>query len=219
MRLGHGQVELAHDHPGLRDEHRLPLLLLCALGFILVYRCLRHHGPRLAVQRPYRFPRVQGPLSHDPHDFLHQRRMDIERDFLHPGGHLQHLLVGEGILVPTSARLLDNLLRDVDRHRLYKGSGQQADRPSPVANNREAVDRGFRSWPTLVFRLRAAAAIEIHLQPLAPVHLMDPSHIFRRPQKRKCHPALCLFSGIRLRWEMFARDLHHPIPPVVGGRY
>ena len=121
--LGHGQVKLAYHHPGLRDEHRLPLLLLCAVSLVLVYRSLRHHGFRLSVQRPYRFPRMQDSRRYERHNSLHQRRMDVEGDLLHSGGHVQYPLVGKGILVPTPTRLLDNLLRDVDRHCVYEDSG------------------------------------------------------------------------------------------------
>ena len=219
LRPGHGQAKLAHHRLGLRDEHRLPLLLFCALGFVLVHRCLRHHGFWLSVQRPYRLPRMQDPLRNERHHFLHQRRMVVEGDLLHSGGSMQHPLVGEGVLVPASARLLDSLLWDVDRRRIYEGSGQQADRPSTVVGNRQAVDRDFSGWPPLVFRLRAATAIEIHLQPLAPIHFMDPGRLFRHPQERQLHSSVRLFPGVRIRREMFARDLHHAIPPVVGGGY
>ena len=145
--------------------------------------------------------------------------MDVEGDLLHPGGYMQHPLVGEGILVPTSARLLDRLLRNADRHRVYEGSGQQTDRSSPVVNNREGVGRDLHGWYTLVFRLRTAAAIEIYLQPLAPLHFMDTGHLFRHPQERQCHSTICHFSSVRVRWEMFARNLHHAIPPLVGCGY
>ena len=145
--------------------------------------------------------------------------MDTEGDLLHSGGYMQHPLVGEGILFPTSARLLDNLLRDVDRNRTHESSRQQGDRPSPVADDFEGVDRDFRAWYPLVFRLRTAAAIKIHLQPLAPIHLMDPGHLLRHPQERQCHSTVRLFSGVWVCGQMFARDLHHAIPPVVGGGY
>ena len=46
---GYGQIELTHHRPCIRDEHRLPFLLLCAVGFILVYRRLRHDGVRFSV--------------------------------------------------------------------------------------------------------------------------------------------------------------------------
>ena len=48
--LGHGQAELAYRSPRVRDEHRLPFLLLRAVGLILVHHRLRHHGFRLSVQ-------------------------------------------------------------------------------------------------------------------------------------------------------------------------
>ena len=121
--LGYGQVELAHHHTGLRDEHRLPLLLLCPASIILVYRCLCHHGYWLSVQRPYCFPLIQSARRHEHHDFVHQRRVDFEGDILHPGGYVQCPLVSEGIFVSTSTRLLDNLLWDVHRHCVYEGSG------------------------------------------------------------------------------------------------
>ena len=47
---GHGQAELAYHHPRIRDEYRLPLLLLRAVGLILVHGRLCHHGFRLPVQ-------------------------------------------------------------------------------------------------------------------------------------------------------------------------
>lgn len=48
--LGHGQAELAYHNPSIRDEYRLPFLLLRTVGLVLVHRRLRHHGFRLSVQ-------------------------------------------------------------------------------------------------------------------------------------------------------------------------
>ena len=46
---------------------------------------------------------------------------------------------------------------------------------------------------------------------------MDPDHLIRHSQKRQCHPAVRLFSNVQVHREMFARDVHHTVPPVDGG--
>jgi len=45
---------------------------------------------------------------------------------------------------------------------------------------------------------------------------MDPDHLVRHSQERQCYPTVCLFSNVRIHREMFARDVHHPIPSVDG---
>lgn len=86
-----------------------------------------------------------------------------------------------------------------------------------MAGRREGVDRGLRDWYTLVLRLRTSATLEIHLQPLAPVHFMDSDHLVRHSQKRQRHPTVWLFSNVWIHWEMLARDIHHAISSVDGG--
>jgi len=217
--LGHGQAELAYHNPGIRDEHRLRLLLLRPTGLLLVHRRICHHGLRVSVQRSHNIPCMQGPRRYDRHDFRHPGRMDIEGDLLHSRRYMQHQLVGKGILVPTSARLLDHLLWNVDRHCVHEDSRQQADGSPPVADSCEGVNRRFRSWYTLVLRLRTPATLKIYLQSLAPVHFMDPDHLIRYSQKRHHYSTICHFSNVWVRREMFARDVHHTVPPVVGGGY
>ena len=117
---------------------------------------------------------------------------------------MQHQLVGKGILVPTQTRLLDNLLWDVGRHCVHENSGPQANGPPPVANHREGVNRMFRDCPSLVLRLRTFPTLEIYLQPLAPIYFLDPDHRVRHSQERQCHPAVGLFSNVRVHRKMLA---------------
>lgn len=88
-----------------------------------------------------------------------------------------------------------------------------------MADYREGVDWDFTGWYILVFRLRTVPAIEIRLQPLAPIHFVDSGHLFHNTQERQRHSTVCFFPGVRIHRKVFARDIHHPIPPVVGGGY
>ena len=86
-----------------------------------------------------------------------------------------------------------------------------------MAGGCEGVDREFRGRSPLVLRIRTLTTVEIHLQPLAPLHFVASGHFVRNSPERQFHPTVYLLTDVRIRREMFAGDVHHAVPPVVGG--
>ena len=215
-RHGHGSTQFALGRPPLHHEHRLRLLLLCAVGLVVVHDHFRDHACGSPIQRQTRIPVAENHYLGCPGRYLYEAGMDYGEDIRGLEGCLRHSMVGQRVVVPCVSGSLHRLRRHALLLRLYQDQGIAMAGQTLVRHGQKHFDWCLDVSLCLVLLVPALASQQVRVQRLPSGGLGDPHLRLHYPPKRQRSPSVRFVQGVHVYRTMLARDLHLAIPRMDG---